>query len=76
MIAIHPFSRATAPDGPLSGHNRGVPTDSAPGIVIREAHVGAHAEPVTPRIPVFVYGETCPEVPTLPFGRWRVRTGE
>lgn len=46
--------------------------EEVPGIVIREAHLGSGVSPQAPRIPVFVYGEALPSVPTLPYGRWKV----
>lgn len=41
-----------------------------PGIVIRDRTPDRPSEDA-PRVRAFVYGESVPSLPTLPFGRWK-----
>ncbi len=42
------------------------------GIIIRDSGHESGASEVRPRVPAFVYGESEPTSPVLPFGRWKV----
>jgi hypothetical protein len=46
--------------------------DDVPGIVIQDGGAGLLAAQSGPRVRAFVYGESVPTLPTLPFGRWKV----
>lgn len=43
----------------------------APGIVIADGGVGSRLTRQLPRVRAFVYGDSVPASPTLPFGRWK-----
>jgi hypothetical protein len=46
--------------------------EDVPGIVILDGGIGSEAEMRPPRVEAFVYGETVPSAPILPFGRWKL----
>jgi hypothetical protein len=46
--------------------------DDVPGIVIQDGGAGHLAAQSGPRVRAFVYGESEPALPMLPFGRWKV----
>lgn len=43
----------------------------ARGIVIADGGVGSRLTRQIPRVRAFIYGESVPATPTLPFGRWK-----
>lgn len=43
----------------------------ARGIVIADGGLGQRAGLRTPVVRAFIYGEESPDLPTLPFGRWK-----
>ncbi|MEX2530444.1 MAG: hypothetical protein WD960_06685 [Gemmatimonadota bacterium] len=43
----------------------------ARGIVITDGGVGSRLTRQIPRVRAFIYGESVPTTPTLPFGRWK-----
>jgi hypothetical protein len=58
--------------GSRGATRRPCPWGNAPGIMITDGGVGSRASGQHPRVRAFVYGERLPDVPTLPFGRWKV----
>jgi hypothetical protein len=46
--------------------------EDLPGIIIRDTAREEGRLETMPRLPAFVYGESEPSVPVLPFGRWKV----
>jgi hypothetical protein len=42
-----------------------------PGIVVTDGGAGVRTDLKGPRVRAFVYGESQPSSPTLPFGRWK-----
>lgn len=63
----HPDGRGTP-----KRKRRGCASGDVPGIVIADGGVGSRLSGKNPRVRAFVYGERLPEIPTLPFGRWKV----
>jgi hypothetical protein len=50
--------------------NPGRTWQDVPGIVIRDRTPDSRSDD-GPRLRAFVYGESVPSLPTLPFGRWK-----
>ncbi len=46
-------------------------TDDVPGIVIHDRTDATGPDFHRPRVRAFVYGETLPSLPVLPYGRWK-----
>jgi hypothetical protein len=44
---------------------------NVPGIVIADGGFGSARVQERPRLRAFIYGESLPAAPTLPFGRWK-----
>jgi len=57
-------------EAPRAGVRR-CPSGDAPGILIADGGVGSRMSGKNPRVRAFVYGERLPDIPTLPFGRWK-----
>jgi hypothetical protein len=55
----------------IDGAKQPAVTRDPPGIVIRD---GVATPPKPPAISAFVYGGRVRPIPTLPFGRWRLRS--
>jgi hypothetical protein len=46
-------------------------SDEVPGIVIHDRSGATGSGFDRPRVRAFVYGETLPSLPVLPYGRWK-----